>query len=211
MKKISLLVVTILVFGLVGIANATPYIFDMGEDSLVDTSGTNDVLKMYANVNPDLDDITFGLEENESYTFYFATFGTNEGWINDDDVSPGEVTAYVDFDNPALTQAIDGTSIGFSAYWHFKQGWNLTWNNPVSVNFSEGGQFAIELSDVGYASWFWQGPDGYDCCCCCCGPGTADVYATVTLNSTPVPVPSTLLLFGSGLVGLAGLRKRFKK
>jgi len=27
----------------------------------------------------------------------------------------------------------------------------------------------------------------------------------------PVPVPSTLLLFGSGLFGLIGMRRRFKK
>jgi len=28
---------------------------------------------------------------------------------------------------------------------------------------------------------------------------------------TEVPVPSTLLLFGSGLFGLIGMRRRFKK
>ncbi len=212
MEKISgILIGLILIFGLAGIANATPYIFDMGGDSWVDTSGTNDVLKMYANTNPDLDDTIFGLEENESYTFYFATFGTNEGWINNDDVNPGALTAYVNFDNPALTQAIGGTSIGFSTYCHFTQGWNLIWDDPVVVNFGEGGQFAIELSDVGYASWFWQGPDGYDFCKCCCHPGTADVYTTVTLDSIPVHVPGTLILLGSGLIGLASFRNRFKR
>ena len=203
MKKlflISVLCVGMLLFS--GVASATSFTFDMGDDSSVDTSGTNDVLQMYANINPNLDNILFTLDEGEAYSFYFATIGTTESWINDDDVLPGSLTANVDFDNPELVQSIGGTSVGFTAYWHFRQGWNLTWNDPVVVNFGSGGQFTIELDDVGYESWFWQGPDG-----------TADVYATITLNSAPVPEPTTLLLSGLGLLGMGAYirRKRSKK
>ena len=199
MKKILMLLSTvILIFGMLDTASATSFTFDMGANSSVDTSGTNDVLQMYANVNPNIDNIIYSLQEGGSYTFYFATIGTTEGWINDD-VNPGTLTASIDFDNPDLVQAVGGTSIGFSACWHFVQGWNLTWNDPVVVDFGNGGQFSIELSDVRYSSWWWQGLDG-----------SADVYATVTLNSAPVPEPATILLVGIGLIGFATYsRKHF--
>lgn len=198
MKKLLVsLIIAISILSMATLASATPYTFDMGPNSYVDTSGTNDVLQMWAQINPNLDDIIFGLDEGDTYSFYFATIGTNEGWIHNDDLNPGTITAYVDFDNPDLIQSIGGTSVGFSAYWHFVQGWNLVWNDPVVVNFGNGGQFTIELSDVGYESWWWQGPDG-----------SANVYATVTLNAAPVPEPSTILLMGVGFLGMVGLGKK---
>jgi hypothetical protein len=186
-----------LLLGLFRLSVAAPYLFDMGAGSWVDTSGTNTYLKTEAKVNADLDSIIFSLDEGQSRSFYFARFYTKETWINQDDLNPGTLTAYVDFDNPDLMPAIGGTSIGFSANWNFTQGWNLTWVDPVIVNFGKGGQFAISLSDVGYTSWFWQGPDG-------CG---ADVEATVTLNHAPVPLPGTLVLLFSALFGFVGMRR----
>ena len=153
---------------------------------------------MYAVVNPDLDDIFFNLEGGQSQSFYFATIGTTESWINRDDIEPGAITTFVDFENPDLLQALYGSSVGFSSLWHFLQGWNLTWDDPVNIVLSSGLDFSVELSDVGYRSWFWQGPDG-----------TADVYATVTLNA--VPIPPAIILLGSGVLGLAAVRRRMKR
>ena len=195
--------------GFAGLANATPYSFDMGAGSWVDTSGTDRALEMGAIINPDLDVLNFLLNEGESFDFLFATLYTDECWINRDDVKPGGVTAYLDFDNPDIWGSVGGMSIGFSAGFHFHQGWFLTGNDPVVVDFGNGGQFTIGLSDTGYGSWWWRGP-----------AGNAPVYVTnlakapteLTPNPAPVPEPATVMLVGTGLLCMVVFgHKRSKK
>ena len=52
-------------------------------------------------------------------------------------------------------------------------------NGTVGVDFGNGGQFTIELSDLDYSKGWWQGPEG-----------EKTVTAKVTLNSAPAPVPA---------------------
>jgi hypothetical protein len=198
----------VLTFGVVQFAHATAYTFDLGTGSSVDTSGTNSVLQTYAIVNPNLGNITFPLDVGQtSAPIYFATIGTTESWINSDDVNPGTVTANIVFDIPSLSQNIEGTSVGFTGFFSFIQGWNLIWNDPVYVETADGLKFSIDLTDVGYASWFWQGPDG-----------TACVYARIKLICNPGDSPSSvpdagiLWLLGPAFIALAILgRKRAKQ
>jgi hypothetical protein len=198
----------VLIFGIGRYVHATSYTFDMGGGSWVDTSDTNDVLQMYATVNPDLKDIQFSLNVGEtSDSFYFAKIGTNETWINDDDIIPGTVTAYVDFDNPDLTQAVGGTSVGFTGCLLFDQGWRLIWDDPVYVGSPDSLYFSIDLTDVSYHSGWWQGPDGSAC-----------VKAKVTLLNNPgdppnsVPDAGILWLLGPAFIALGWLgRKKAKE
>ena len=211
MKKILVfLCAMLLIFGVAGIATATPsYDFEMGGGSSIDTADTATGLVMWAQVYNSVGNIAFTLDEGDSKTFRFAKIGTHENWINDDDLIPMPITAYVDFDNPDKMGEIPGITFGFAGRFHFFQGWNLVWDDIDQIKFGDGGLFSLDLADASYRSGLWLGPDGLF------GNAYANVYATVTLDKAPNPIqePATMLLLGSGLIGLGflGRKRLFKK
>lgn len=202
MKKVfTLLTAAILVFGLSSMAMAA-YTFDMGDNSSMSGPAFSDPgLALQYSINANLGSNVFTLNSGESFTMEFASIWTNETALNDDDFIPQDIFANIHFDNPDLIGAVGGTSVGFLGgfLWH-KSGFDLTWNGPVEIDLGGGDLLTLALSDGHFVNGGWQGPEG--------AGGTLDL--TVTYTHTPVPIPGAVWLLGSGLVGIAGLRRKFQ-
>ncbi len=142
----------------------------------------------------DLDGLVdFTLADNESKTFDFFTFhvfGTGVGSFN--------LSANLNFDAPVIDVGGDGSGL-WVTFAGMYSGGAFFWDQPEhSFTLADGNTISVVMQD-GFA--FGQGSD-------------ATVTATVTnLGGAPVPEPATMLLFGAGLAGLAGVSRKmtFKK
>ena len=201
-KLLGLLVVGLMVLFMAGPAAAS-YNFTMGNGS----GFSGDALNwMYLTLNYSMDSnlsgYSFTLNNGESETFNFAYLkvdGYDAYW---DTSASKSITAIIDFDNPNLTALLGGDAQAYvNGTWSWDNDtWNLIWDAPLVFDLGSGQTMTVDLSDILGASVF---TDGW------CDPGDL-VQLTVSYTASQVPVPAAVWLLGSGLVGLAGLRRKFR-
>ncbi|MEN6484793.1 MAG: PEP-CTERM sorting domain-containing protein [Syntrophobacteraceae bacterium] len=137
---------------------------------------------------------TFVLDDNTSQTLDFFKLTASGFGLGEYDVS-----ATLSF----LVPSIQGTGSGsvlFASLGGYISGGILHWNSatiPDYFTLTDGNKVKIDFED-GIAI--------------VCGDSEiVHAYVTNLGGGTPVPEPCTMFLLGSGLIGIAGIRGRFKK
>lgn len=185
MKKLLIILCALsLVFGMVGAAGATPITFT---DSTIFYSDHTD---------PNVDLVSYGgsyvnkLEYITDWVMWTHHF-TFDPEV--DEVLSGTLTVMLKDDTDPWYQpfefafgwAEDGT-------WDFGEVNNGSYSYDVSASYLADGSFTIMIASVG-GDFFINQSD-------------------LEITYEPIPEPATLILFGTGLIGLAGLgKKKFKK
>ncbi len=193
MKKTFLLLLCVSVVGIAGMAGAVPIPFQIGTSSTLHET------------------VTWGPGMIGSYT----ALGTPVFYLDDGETSAvidfftvniplalaaGTVEADIDLLSPtALSSVTDQGTFKVLAFYVASLG-GLKWGDPVVIPYVYGGTTTGVLT-----------LDLFDICTLQCG-SEFTISGTITneITSTPgaVPIPSVVLLLGTGLIGLAGFKRK---
>jgi hypothetical protein len=129
-------------------------------------------------------------------------------------------------EGPLLNTDETTISVPFGNYYLYAEPTNLGSNPKLEVNLSDGTTIAATFQLVGESGSgeAWNLTAGDSAITLGWASGTAnlvgggenmstlgnpDFYLQAGIHANPVPIPGAVWLLGSGLVGLAGLRRRF--